>query len=111
MKIYYVAESFDLTKELEKYSERKAKQLRRIVPRQLRKNAVCQMEFTRKLQGDKKLNTCCVTLEVADTELKVTETTQHMYASLDVATVHMQHQLADYSARTRRHRLRHLLRG
>ena len=111
MTIIQTASGITLTKELEKYSQRKAKQLGHIVPRQFRKDAVCQVEFTRKTTGNKKYNTCSVTLEVADTELKVTETTQHMYASLDVATVHMQHQLADYSARTRRHRLRHLLRG
>lgn len=111
MTIKQTASGLVLTTELEKYAHKKIKQLGHIVPRSVRSQAVCHIDYRRKISGEHKYNTCTVVLEVADTRLTASETTQHMYASLDVATAHMQHQLADYSARTRSHRLRHLLRS
>lgn len=109
MIIRQTATGLDLTPELERYATKKIKQLGRIVPRPVRKHTICHVDFSRKVRGAYKYNTCTLTLEITDAQLRAVETTQHMYASLDVAAVHMQHQLGDYAARIRKRRIRRML--
>jgi ribosomal subunit interface protein len=110
MKLHLTAEGFDLTGDLEKYADVKLRRLRRIIPKQLRAQAICSVHFKQVKRGDLKHNSCTLTVELADAEVKAQETTQHMYAALDIACVHIEHQLADYAAGRRRHRLRRLVR-
>lgn len=110
MKVHLTASGFELTPELEKYADAKLRRLGRIIPKQLRAQASCGVAFKQVKHGATKHNTCVLIIQLADTELKAEETTQHMYAALDIACVHVEHQLIDYAAARRRHRLRRLLR-
>jgi len=99
MKLLFSATGFTLTGELEKYATNKLARLTRQVPRQLRPAASCALDFTLVQQPDVKFSTCALTLTMDGESFKAEETTQHMYAALDIAVVHLEQQLKDYAAR------------
>lgn len=99
MKIYFSAESFSLTPELEKYASGKAMNLARRLPRKIRAGADCRVQFTQRRHKGVKFNTCSVSLQLPGDELRAAETTQHMYAALDIAVVHIEQQIREYEAR------------
>jgi ribosomal subunit interface protein len=98
MKIRLSASGLDLTAELEKYAHAKIAQLAKKVPRDLRAPSLCDVHFMQSRKKDAKLNTCVVAFTLDSTKLKAEETTLHMYAALDIAIVHLEHQLADFVA-------------
>lgn len=108
MKVHIKAEGFELTAELEKYASSKIAQLARRVPRNLRPLASCEAVFVR--GRAQKSNTCSLTLALAGSELHARETTQHMYAALDIAAVHVEQELKEYLSKQRRHPVRTHLR-
>jgi len=99
MKIHFSVQKFDLTPELEKYASVKVIRLVRRLPRRPRSTADCHIHFSQRQKKDVKFNTCSLTLKLADAELQATETTQHMYAALDIAVVHIEQQIRDYETR------------
>ncbi len=101
MKVRLSASGFELTSELEKYANTKVAQLNKKVPRKLRAEAACEVHFNQVQRGGAKFNTCSIGVAVDDTELKAEETTLHMYAALDIAAVHIGHQLDDYAVKLR----------
>ena len=107
MKVRLNASGFELGIELEKYTNTKISQLIKQVPRKLRANAVCVVHFGQVRRKRTEFNTCSVTFTLDGTELKAEETTLHMYSALDVAAVHISHQLKDYVAKqAAEHRLK-----
>lgn len=96
MKTLYSAEGLELTGELTKYANGKSAHLARKIPRRLRSKAACKVSFGQTASSEHKLNTCRIVLTLDDTELRAEETTQHMYAALDIAAVHIEQQLAEY---------------
>jgi ribosomal subunit interface protein len=94
MKISLTAEHFELTPELEKYAATKCAAIARRIPRGMRATARCSAVFSHTQRKGAAYNTCSISCTVGDTTWKATETTQHMYAALDIATVHLQQQLA-----------------
>lgn len=96
MKTQFSTKGIDLTSELEKYANRKVAHISRRVPRKLRATVDCEVAFARATKKGTKLNTCTITLGIDDVELKACETTQHMYAALDIAAVQIEQQLKDY---------------
>lgn len=110
MKLKLTASGFDLSTELEKYAAKKAERLERIIPKQLRNRASCTVDFRQVTRKNTKINTCTLTLIVADETLQAKESTVHMYAALDIACVHVAQQLSDYAAAHRKRRLTRLLR-
>lgn len=96
MKLHLTASGFELGNELEKYASGKAAQLSKEIPRKLREQAVCQMHFTQTDRRKAKISTCTVLVKLKDEAFHAEESTQHMYAALDIAVVHMEHQLSDY---------------
>lgn len=96
MKIHFSSKGLELTVELEKYAARKVTHLSRRIPRKLRPAAGCNVSFARATQKGAKLNTCTISLTIDDVELKASETTQHMYAALDIASVQIEQQLKDH---------------
>jgi ribosomal subunit interface protein len=106
MKTHFVTTDFELTHELERYARHKLIEIGRFVPRALRAEASCTINFDQKQQGDTKLNTCTVVMVLPDTELHSRETTSHMYAALDIAAVNMNQQLRAYAAQNHRRGLR-----
>jgi ribosomal subunit interface protein len=110
MKIRITSHGFVVTGEFEKYINSKLIDMTKQIPRKLRPNASCQLHFTQTRKDAVKFNTCSITVMIDDTELKAKETTQHMYAALDVAVVHLEHQLRAYAAAHRTYRIRGRLR-
>jgi ribosomal subunit interface protein len=106
MKVRLSASGFELTSELEKYASAKIAHLSRQVPRKLRTEAACEVLFAQTHKKDVRFNSCSISFTVGEAELKAEETTLHMYSSLDIASVHIEHQLKDYVAKQRKHWLR-----
>lgn len=101
MKIHFAANGIELTGDLEKYANSKIARLARKVPRRQRTYASFKIVFTQVFRKGTKQCTCNLSLWLDDTELKAEETTQHMYAALDIAVVHVEQQLKDYVRRNR----------
>jgi ribosomal subunit interface protein len=99
MKTHFVASNFDLTIDLEKYARHKLIEIGRWVPRALRAQASCTINFDQKIRGELKLNTCTIVIVLPDVELHASETTSHMYAALDIAAVNINQQLREYARR------------
>lgn len=110
MKTHFIASGFELTGELEKYAQHKLVEIGRRVPRSIRAEVNCTIHFDQKQKKDDKFSTCTVVIVLPDTELHARETTLHMYAALDIATVNINQQLRDYAVRTRARGLRGRLR-
>jgi putative sigma-54 modulation protein len=102
MKIHFAADGIELTVELEKYANSKIAHLARKVPRRYRTYASFKVVFSQVIRKGTKQCTCDLNLWIDDTDLRAEETTQHMYASLDIAAVHIEQQLRDYLRRKRR---------
>jgi|GEM_PF-864261 len=97
MKVRYSATGYELTPELEKYAAVKVARLRRKLPHGVRVAADCEIAFAQTRRQGAKFNTCTLTLHFDDTSLRSSETTLHMYAALDIATVHIEQQLKNYA--------------
>lgn len=101
------AEGFDLTPKLQKYTNGKVRDIEKYIPRSARQAAVLAVHFKITKRGKEK--TCTLALELPHETLAVREATGHMYASLDVATVEMRRQIADYKGKHSKYGLRHRL--
>lgn len=99
MKIQITAANFDLGLELEKYARHKLEGLTRHVPHRLREVSALELTFYQHVSGKLKQNTCELCLRVPRDELTARETTQHMYAALDIAVANVEQQLRDYKNR------------
>jgi len=104
------AEGFDLPPKLQKYTDGKMKDIQKYIPRKVREAAVVAVHFKQGRKGQDK--TCTLALQLPHDTLAVRETTSHMYAALDIATVELRRQIADYKSKHSKQGLRHkLLRG
>lgn len=106
MKVRFSAEGFELTTELDKYAARKVIQMSRHVPRKDKAEATCEVHFAQVEKAGVKHSTCTVTFVLGSQELKAEETTQHMYAALDIAAVRIEQQLEAFGRRRKTHGLR-----
>jgi len=106
MKTHFIASGFELTTELERYARHKLLEIGHWVPRSVRAQASCTINFDQKIRGEVKLNTCTIVIVLAETELHASETTSHMYAALDIAAVNINQQLREYGRRNRTHGVR-----
>jgi ribosomal subunit interface protein len=105
MKVRFATEGFELTTELDKYAARKVAQMTRRIPRKPKADASCEVRFAHSERAGVKHNTCSITFTLGKEELKAEESTQHMYAALDIAAVRIQQQLETYAKRQKKHRL------
>ncbi|MGB4800625.1 MAG: HPF/RaiA family ribosome-associated protein [Candidatus Saccharimonadales bacterium] len=101
------AEGFDLVPKLQKYTTGKVRDIEKYVPRKAREAAVLAVHFKESRRGRDK--TCTLALQLPQETLSVHETTSHMYAALDIATVEMRRQLAEYKGKHGKQGLRHKL--
>lgn len=99
------AEGFDLTPKLQKYLTSKVKDIQKYVPRNARESAVLAVHFKLAKKGQEK--TCTLALQLPKKTLAARETTGHMYAALDIASVEIRRQLADYKSMHSRRGLHH----
>lgn len=101
------AEGFDLTPKLQKYTNGKVRDIEKYIPRQARQAAVLAVHYKVAKRGKEK--TCTLALELPQETLAVRETTGHMYTALDIATVELRRQVADYKGKHSKQGLRHRL--
>jgi ribosomal subunit interface protein len=106
MKTHYAARGIELTAELEKYANRKLIRVARKIPRRFKAGAACEVVFSRVVREGNKLTTCTIVLSLATTTMQAEEATQHAYAALDIAAVHIEQQLKEYVHMQRRGLLR-----
>jgi len=96
MKLHLHATGFELDVELEKYVDGKVGQLYKELPRKLRADASCDILFRLSEKAKTKLSTCKLVVQFDGAMFQAEESTQHMYAALDIAVVNVQHQLEAY---------------
>lgn len=98
MDIEITTQGFELNQELEKYTHVKLGRITRQLTR-LSHDGVptaCQVVFTQAHLRENKVNTCMLTLVLGDEKLTAQETTQHMYAALDIVTAQVEQRLKAY---------------
>lgn len=100
------AEKFELNPELQKYTRKKLNGLEKYIPKKAREAAHMDVRFKQLQKKDKKQSTCELTLHLPHANLFAKETTQHIYAALDIATAHIHEQLVAYKAKYGRAGLR-----
>jgi ribosomal subunit interface protein len=108
LKIVLTTEKFELEPELQKYAQKKLNGLERYVPKSARESAHIEVRFKQENLKNKKHSTCELTLHLPHENLFARETTQHMYAAVDIAAAHIREQIVSYKAkhtRTGRRRL------
>lgn len=93
MKARFVVNGIELTNDLEKYANQKVAHLNKRILRKFRSSTDCQITFTQAVRKGVKLNTCDIVLTSGGDKLKACETTQHMYAALDIVVVQIDQQL------------------
>lgn len=103
------AEGFDIKNELKKYTNKKLSRIKRRVPRKSRATAKCDISFSQVRRRDIKHCTCTIVLTIDDMRYTAKETTTHMYAALDIASVHIEQQLRAYRREQPRGLLGHRL--
>lgn len=81
-----------MSEELAKYTRGKLERLDKYIPRADRPTALVEVAFRE--QGA--LKTCSVSVKFRREELVTSETTQHMYASLDIAAAAVEQSLKEY---------------
>ncbi len=101
------AEGFNLTPKLQKYTASKVKDIEKYVPRKARQSAVLAVHYKLAKKGQEKI--CTLALQLPQETLAVRESTSHVYAALDIATVEMRRKLADYKSKHSKYGLRHRL--
>ena len=99
MKILFSAKGFEVTSDLEKYANRKVSKLAKRIAYKGRDLAECNVFFKKVMRKGTKFNTCEISLKTEENEFKAKETTQHMYAALDIAVVQIEQQLRDEVSR------------
>ncbi len=98
MHIEITTQGFELTSELDKYTRGKLTRIARRIPRTLREESYCSVQFTQAVLKDDKTNSCVIRLTVGDTVFGATETTLHTYAALDIVAAHVESELKMYRA-------------
>lgn len=90
------------TDKLKKYILRKVRELEKYVPLKAREPA----ELTVHLQTDADGKTCRLSLALPHDTLAAHETTEHLYAALDITMAELRRQLVEYKSRRSAHALR-----
>ena len=109
LQIILTAEKFTPTDELAKYANKKVSALERYIPRKARPSARAEVRLKRVGEDEKRQSTCDITLHLPKASLHAKETTQHMYAALDVVTASLRQQITDYKTKHEPAKLRHRL--
>lgn len=93
------ADNFELSEELAKYASNKLNGLGRFVRRRDRPTTLVEAVFSEQRGSSVDVKTCQLTLRLRREEFIAQESTQHLYASLDVATASVEQWLKDFKKR------------
>jgi ribosomal subunit interface protein len=111
MKLELSGIDYTISPKLHLYAEKKVQKLEKYVPRSARASAHVEVRLKQKLVKGVNHSTCEITLHLPHENLQASETTQHMYAAVDVATAHLRNQIASYKEKYMPAKLRHRLRS
>lgn len=96
MYIKFQAAGDELTPELQKYTYRKLTPLVRRMPRPMRASARFVVSFERRTTKKQTVGSCKIICAAAGQVWTAQETTQHIYAALDIAVVQIEQQCKQY---------------
>jgi ribosomal subunit interface protein len=98
MHIEITTQGLELTQELDKYTQSKLGRIARLVARlsQHGSSTICAVRFTQTHTKETKVNTCTLKVTLGSETFTAEETTQHMYAALDIVTRQIEQQLKAY---------------
>ncbi|MCA9327064.1 HPF/RaiA family ribosome-associated protein [Candidatus Saccharibacteria bacterium] len=101
------AEGFNLTPKLQKYTTGKVRDIEKYIPRKARESAALAVHYKVSKKGQEK--TCTLALQLPNETLAVKESTSHVYAALDIATVEMRRKISEYKGKHSKYGIRHRL--
>jgi putative sigma-54 modulation protein len=93
------AKHVELSERLEKYVRGKVSKLEKYVPRAARSDIRVEVRLVQKAAEGAPGCACELTLHLPQVTLVASETTQHIYAAVDVAVAHVGEQLKTYKAK------------
>lgn len=96
MYIKFQAAGGELTPELQKYTYRKLAPLLRRMPRSMRASARFMVSFERRTAKKQTVGSCKIVCAASGQIWTAEETTQHIYAALDIAVVQIEQQCKQY---------------
>lgn len=96
MYIKFQAAGDELTPELQKYTYHKLAPLVRRMPRAIRSTARFVVSFERRTAKKQTVGSCKIICAAAGQVWTAQETTQHIYAALDIAVVQIEQQCKKY---------------
>lgn len=86
----------NLDSDLEKYATKKIGGLEKYIPKRARESAHAEVILKRVPSKDKNKFLCEITIHLPHEVLNCKETTQHLYAAIDVSSAKAQNQLRKY---------------
>lgn len=101
----FSAHGFEESEKLQKYVEKKVKDLEKYIPRASRESAELSVRI-RKTKSKNELYNCHLELGLKGVTLVATEDVDHAYAALDVTMAELRRQLADHKGKHGKQSLR-----
>lgn len=95
----FSAEGFEKTDKLQKYIEKKVKDLEKYIPRKARGSAQLTVRITKASRTSAEMYNCKVLLSLPEQDLNAGEKVEHAYASLDVTMAELKRQVVEYKAK------------
>lgn len=95
----FSAEGFDSTDKLQKYVNKKVRELEKYIPRRSRAAAAISVRIVRSKKSKTETYECGLSLSVTSEVLVANEKVDHPYAALDVTLAEIRRQLAEYKGR------------
>ena len=92
----FSAEGFEKTDKLQKYVEKKVKDIEKYIPRKARSSAQLTVRVTKTPRTKAEMYGCSVSLTLPEQTLNAGEKVEHAYAALDVTMAELKRQVAEY---------------
>lgn len=106
MKTQLQVRGFEPNAELYKYLRHKLAEINRRLPRSIRTRVACVVTLSQRHRKAGDMKTCAVRLTLPHGRLEARETTQHMYAALDIVVEQITVELRGYKSVHHRRGLR-----
>ncbi len=90
------ATRLELDDRLKKYVTKKLATLDKYLPRQARPSAHMEVRFKEHKSGGQKQSVCDVTLHLPNETIKICESTQNVYAAVDIVEAKLKQQIKKY---------------
>ncbi len=95
----FSADGFEKTDKLQKYVERKVRDIEKYIPRRARESAEMTVRIVRNTKSKTEAYECSVSIVLPEEKLMATEKVEHSYAALDVAMAELRRQIREYKTK------------